>query len=339
LDYLGTNRHARPRTHVVAPADDKLAYTVMQNVYGTPALLRVRHAVKRTLLSSGYYARRLSRLEFPGAAVLCYHSIRRDDDTALPFSELHVSERTFEQHCQLIAEHCHPISLRDLREARRGTRPLPARAVLVTFDDGYRAVLDVALPILERYKVPATVFGCSGPIMHGTHFWFDSLYRSAGESAVLNARSAPAAAWMQVVTANQTPAPSTDRHRPLTVEELRQLAASPLIEIGAHTLSHPTLALMSVEEQQREVEGSRSVLQQLVRSPIEAFAYPYGASTQDYSAESVSAVRGAGFDLAFTTARGFATVDCPPYEIPRFVMLDAIDAVELAHRLSYSWHV
>jgi peptidoglycan/xylan/chitin deacetylase (PgdA/CDA1 family) len=309
----------------------------MQNAHAAPPLSRVRYALKRALFSSGYYSRRLAHLEFPGAAVLCYHSVRADDEGPLPFNELHVTQRTFEQHCQLIAAHCHPISLADLRWARAGRRTLPERAVLVTFDDGYRAVLDLALPILERHNIPAVVFACSGPIMGGTHFWFDSVYRSAGEDVVLEARSAPAAAWSALASANEVPASPSDRHRPLTVDELTRLAASPLIEIGGHTLSHPTLALMPVEEQRCEVEGCRSALRQLVGRPIDAFAYPYGVSTHDYSAETVSTVKQAGFAVGFTTQQSFAAVDCPAYEIPRFVMLDSIDDMELAHRLSFSW--
>jgi len=310
----------------------------MQNGHAEPLMTRVRHAVKRTLLSSGYYARRLAHLQFPGVAVLCYHSVRDDNDGDLPFHELHVTASTFERHCQLIAAHCHPISLAELRTARRGTRALPPRAVLVTFDDGYRAVLDLALPVLERYNVPAVVFGCSGPIMRGTHFWFDSIFRAAGPYAVLEARSAPAAEWTELVNANQSPASPSDRHRPLTVDELKRLAANPLIEIGGHTLTHPTLALMPHEVQEREVAGCRRALEQLVGSPIDAFAYPYGVSAHDYSADTVSVVRQAGFGLGFTTAQGFAALDCPAYEIPRFVMLDSVDEVELAHRLSHSWH-
>lgn len=310
----------------------------MQHGHDAPRLSRVRHVVKRTLLSSGYYARRLAHLEFPGVAVLCYHSLRGDDERALPFNELHVTRTTFEQHCELLATHCHPISLADLREARNGTRALPPRAVLVTFDDGYRAVFDLALPILERYKVPAVVFCCPGPMMGGMHFWFDAVYRTAGEFAVLQARSAPVAEWAELVTANQLPASQADAHRPLTIDELKQLAASPLIEIGGHTLTHPTLALLPCEEQRREVEDCRFALETMVGSPIAAFAYPYGVATHDYSAETVSVVRAAGFELGFTTEQSFAALDCPAFEIPRFVMLDAIDGVELAHRLAYSWH-
>jgi len=309
----------------------------MQNGDAAP-LFRIRHGVKRTLLSSGYYRRRLARLQFPGVAVLCYHSVRDDTGGALPFNELHVSTSTFERHCRLIASSCHPISLADLREARNGTRALPPRAVLVTFDDGYRAVLDLALPILERYKVPAVVFGCSEPILRGMHFWFDSVCQSAGEHAVLEARRAPAGEWAAFVNAHQVPASPTDRHRPLTVEELKQLAAHPLIDIGGHTLTHPTLALLPYKEQAREIGGCRSALEQLIGSPIGAFAYPYGMSTHDYSVDTISVARDAGFNLAFTTEQGFAALGCPAYEIPRFVMLDAVDEVELAHRLSYSWH-
>ncbi|HEY3092920.1 MAG TPA: polysaccharide deacetylase family protein [Vicinamibacterales bacterium] len=309
----------------------------MQNGHDAPRLSRVRHVVKRTLLSSGYYARRLAHLEFPGVAVLCYHSVRGDHESALPFNELHVSASTFEQHCELIATHCHPISLADLRRARDGG-PLPPRAVLVTFDDGYRAVFDLALPILERYHVPAVVFCCPGPIMRSTHFWFDAVYRAAGEIAVLEARNAPVAEWTELVTVSQLPASPSDAHRPLTIHELKQLAASPLIDIGGHTLTHPTLALLPNEQQRREVEDCRFALEQMVGSPITAFAYPYGVATHDYSAETISVVRDGGFELGFTTAPSFAALDCPAFEIPRFVMLDAIDRVELAHRLAYSWH-
>lgn len=304
----------------------------------SPTLPVVRRVIKRALHKTGYYSRRLSQIRFPGVAVLCYHSVRGDGEAALPFNELHVAERTFERHCELLSTHCHPISLSDLRDARHGRRELPPRAVLVTFDDGYRALLDRALPILERYRIPAVVFGCAGPITRGTHFWFDSVCRAAGEAAVLEARCAPIDRWMGVVQSSDTPAPVSERHRPLTAEELRRLASSPFVDIGGHTVSHPTLALMSRAEQQREIEGCRGMLQEILGRSMEAFAYPYGSPGHDYSRDTVDVVRGAGFGLAFTTAQSFARLDCDAYEIPRFVMLDSIDEAELAHRLSVSWH-
>jgi peptidoglycan/xylan/chitin deacetylase (PgdA/CDA1 family) len=303
-----------------------------------PSFPGVRRAVKQGLFAVGYYRQRLSHVEFPGMAILCYHGVRADDHESAPFNELHVTRRTFERHCQLLSDSCNPISLDDLRAARAGVRALPPRPVLVTFDDGYRGVLDYALPALDRYNVPAVVFACAGPVLSGTCFWFDALCRTSGEGAVLEARRAPYAEWKALVQRVETAASASERHRPLTLEELRGLAASPLIEIGGHTMSHPTLALMPIDEQNREVVECRRRLQVALDRPIESFAYPYGGSPHDYSADTVAVVKQAAFSLAFTTGESFGAINGDPYQIPRFVMLESVDDVELAHRLSHSWH-
>ncbi len=303
-----------------------------------PVFPGVRRAVKQALFAAGYYRRRLPQIEFPGIAILCYHGVRADDPESAPFNELHVTQRTFERHCRLLAELCNPISLDDLRAARAGMRTLPPRPVIVTFDDGYRGVLDHALPALERHGVPAAVFACTGPVLRARHFWFDVLYRRDGEAAVLEAKGAPFDEWRALAESIDTPAEACERHRPLTLEELRRLAASPLIEIGGHTMSHPTLALTPVDEQRREIVGCRAALRDAIDKPIESFAYPYGNLEQDYLPETVRLVRQAGFSLAFTTAPSFATLQDDPFQIPRFVMLESVDDVELAHRLLHSWH-
>lgn len=302
-------------------------------ITGRPALSR---AIKQSLFAMGYYGRRLSHVAFPGVAVLCYHGIRRADE-ATPFNELHVTRDTFERHCELITKSCNPISLDDFRAARAGTRPLPPRAVMVTFDDGYRGVLDYGLPSLERHGVPAVVFICAGPVLGSRHFWFDALWSREGEAAVLNAREARFAEWRTLITSIDKPADPGEQHRPLTVEELRRLAASPLIEIGGHTLSHPTLALAPAEEQRREIRGCRETLQDAINAPVDAFAYPYGGLRQDYLPETAGIAREAGFTSAFTTGESFATLDGDPFQIPRFVMLESVGDVELAHRLLHSW--
>jgi peptidoglycan/xylan/chitin deacetylase (PgdA/CDA1 family) len=302
-----------------------------------PPFAGARRAAKKGLFDIGYYRQRLSWVEFPGAAILCYHGVRADSHEWAPFNELHVTRQTFEGHCRLIAESCNPISLDDLRAARAGLRALPARPVLVTFDDGYRGVLEHALPALERYRIPAVVLVCAKPVLGGTAFWFDSLCRRSGEEAVLKARAAPYAEWKAIFEQVETPALETERHRPLTPKELRTLAASPLIEIGGHTMSHPTLALAPIDEQYREITECRRALKDAVDQPIESFAYPYGCWKQDYSDDTISVVKQAAFAFAFSTDEGFCALDRHPHQIPRFVMLESVDEVELAHRLSHSW--
>jgi peptidoglycan/xylan/chitin deacetylase (PgdA/CDA1 family) len=208
---------------------------------------------------------------------------------------------------------------------------------MVTFDDGYRGVLDHALPILEHYAIPAVVFVSAAPVLNGRHFWFDALCRREGEAAVAKARALPYETWRALVDSIETAAVDTDSHRPLTPAELERLAASPFIDIGAHTMTHPTLALAPIEEQRREIAGCRTALERVLERPVSAFAYPYGNPSTDYTSETVSAVRGARFDVAFTTGDAYATSDCESLEIPRFMMLDSVTDVELAHRLAHSW--
>jgi peptidoglycan/xylan/chitin deacetylase (PgdA/CDA1 family) len=305
---------------------------------GTPPVLSsVRRAIKQSLFAVGYYHQRLSASAFPGVAVLCYHDVRISDDS-IPFSDLHVTKATFERHCRLIANACDPISLAEFREARQKGRELPPRSVIVTFDDGYRGVLDHALPILERYGIPAAVFVSAAPVLDGRHFWFDALCRRQGEAAVLNARARPYHEWQALTDATAIALDESEWHRPLTAAELERLAANPLIEIGAHTMTHPTLGLAPIEDQQREIAGCRAALERVLGNPVTAFAYPYGNLFEDYTSETVSVVRDARFDLAFTTGASFATLDCDPLQIPRFMMLDTVGDVELAHRLVHSWH-
>src|SRR5438105_466966 len=303
-----------------------------------PVLDTVRRAVKQTLFNVGYYHRRLSQLAFPGVAILCYHGIRGAGEPAPPFNDLHVDEETFSRHCRFIADECHPISLDDLRASREGRRSLPARPVIVTFDDGYRSVLERALPSLERHGIPAAVFVCSEPVLTGRHFWFDTLWRRSGEQAVTHAMSMPYAEWRALRDAIATRAAETDAHRPMTPTELRRLAASPLVEIGGHTMRHPVLRFAPIDEQREEISGCRTALQEAIGKPIRSFAYPFGRVAEHYQPGTPRVIEAAGFDLAFTTNPSFVPGEVDPFQIPRFVMLGSVDDAELAHRLVHSWH-
>lgn len=298
----------------------------------------VRRAVKQALFGAGYYHHRLSQFAFPGVAVLCYHGIRASADEQVPFNDLHVCSEVFEAHCRLIATACNPISLDDLRAALDGGPALPARPVIVTFDDGYRSVLDCALPSLERHGIPAAVFVCSDPVFRSRHFWFDTLCRRDGEDAVRRTQTLPYDDWHALTESVSASIDERDVHRPMTAAELFRLASSPLIEVGGHTLSHPTLAAVPVDKQQREIAGCRNALEDAIGKRVQAFAYPFGRLGVHYGLETVCLVRNAGYDVAFTTEPSFHRSGSSVFEIPRFLMLDAVDDVELAHRLTHSWH-
>jgi peptidoglycan/xylan/chitin deacetylase (PgdA/CDA1 family) len=86
-------------------------------------------------------------------------------------------------------------------------------------------------------------------------------------------------------------------HRPMTIEEVRHMSASGLIDVGAHTVTHPVLSDLTCAEQKVEIERSRDECYNLTgRRPL-AFAYPYG----NHDAKTVEIVRDAGFTLACTS--------------------------------------
>jgi peptidoglycan/xylan/chitin deacetylase (PgdA/CDA1 family) len=301
----------------------------------------IRHLippVKAGLLDAGWYARRLERDAFPGVLVLCYHGLRpsaRDDDR-IPFANLHVVADVFEAQCRMIAETCHPIDLNTFRRARSGNGSLPGRPVLITFDDGYRSVFEIARPILLRYKIPAAVFVCSEPVRQQRLLWFDAVARARGEAAVTASRALPNDGWRGIAEACAAPAAPDDPLAPMTAAHVRQLADEGFA-IGAHTASHAPLNAASAGAQRGEMASCRAALESWSGQPVETLAYPWGAPRADYTAETVGIAASLGFEAAFTTKPDFARPTEPVLERSRFVVLAAVSAAELAHRMAYAW--
>jgi peptidoglycan/xylan/chitin deacetylase (PgdA/CDA1 family) len=297
-----------------------------------PSLSR---AIKTVMEASGFYARRLSTVRFPGLAVLCYHGVRAGAEQ-LPFEPLHVPVETFERHCRLIRKCCDPISGDDLIAALDTGAPLPPRAVLVTFDDGYRSVLERAVPILNRYRIPAIVMVCSDPIARNQLFWYDAVARSHGEDEVDRLKSVPFPEW-QEATARFDTSVTGQPYAPLSVADVRALAANERIEIGGHSLQHPILSKASPEEQHRQIAEDKQVIEQWTGRAVRFFSYPNGRPRVDYSRGTCDIVERCGYRAAFTTESAYLTASSDAYELPRFVMLDSISGPALAHRFAFGW--
>jgi hypothetical protein len=105
-------------------------------------------------------------------------------------------------------------------------------------------------------------------------------------------------------------------HQVVNSEQLRRLAASPAIEIGAHTVWHPCLSALQVAEQEREISQSRSSLEALLDHPVRYFAYPYG-SADDFTADTVRLVAAAGFEAGIANVQDRVSVPPDPFAVPR----------------------
>ncbi len=134
------------------------------------------------------------------------------------------------------------------------------------------------------------------------------------------------AAWSGI------PASGPAEARPLTPPEMRALAEDGLVEIGAHTLTHPQLSALDRESQRSEILGSRLALEDVVGAEVVSFAYPYG-SRSDYTRETVTLVAESGFSGACAAVPGVVRRSTGRFELPRF-HVDDCDGDGLARRLA-----
>jgi peptidoglycan/xylan/chitin deacetylase (PgdA/CDA1 family) len=126
---------------------------------------------------------------------------------------------------------------------------------------------------------------------------------------------------MEQLRRDATPYADRSQHRCLTEDELRQLATSDLVEIGAHTLTHPVLATLPLDRQQHEIGGSKLRLEALTGKPITSFAYPYGKKNH-YTRQTVQTVKANGFSCGLTNFGGLVTRTSNRFALPRFQPMD-----------------
>lgn len=114
------------------------------------------------------------------------------------------------------------------------------------------------------------------------------------------------------VSSNETTA------RVLTHDELLQLADGGLIELGAHTRSHPMLPRLAVERQREEIITNKHELEEILGRHVDGFAYPNGKATAD----AKQIVREAGFAFACTSLHDVVRPASDVHELTRFWQKD-----------------
>jgi len=133
------------------------------------------------------------------------------------------------------------------------------------------------------------------------------------------------AAWAGV---SRTGRPS---HRPLRAEEVAALAGG-VTAVGAHTMTHPMLALLPEDAQRREIIDSRRRLEDIVGAAVDLFAYPYG-SASSFTPRAVAIVKEAGFAAACSTRQAPVAAGDDLFALPRMTVRDW-SAEELERRLT-----
>jgi peptidoglycan/xylan/chitin deacetylase (PgdA/CDA1 family) len=122
-------------------------------------------------------------------------------------------------------------------------------------------------------------------------------------------------------------------HRPLSPDEVVRLAEGGLIEVGAHTVTHPALPSLPIAAQRDEVHGSKTQLEEIVGRAVTSFSYPYG----DYTAETAAIVQEAGFGSACSASDGIVRRGSDRFQLPRVGIRDW-DGDEFDRRLWTFFH-
>jgi peptidoglycan/xylan/chitin deacetylase (PgdA/CDA1 family) len=260
-----------------------------------------------------------------------------------------------ERQLRHITRFYHPVSAGEVLAARAGRHILPPRAVLITFDDGYRDFGQLAWPLLKQYRVPAVLFVPTAFFDDSERiFWADALWQLIKRTSHTNV-VVPGLGRRRLFTPRQRLAtyrelldllkagpPRARReglaalaelfgvqpeppHAFLNWPEVRKLAADG-VTMAAHSRTHERLDQLQGQDLWREVDGCRTDLIRELGACEPLFAYPYGET----NTTAVRAVCDVGFALGFTTICGVSDLhhvhpglvrrDDARASMPRFVL-------------------
>jgi peptidoglycan/xylan/chitin deacetylase (PgdA/CDA1 family) len=228
---------------------------------------------------------------------------------------------------------------------------LPPRAAIITFDDGYADCVRVALPVLLEFGLPATFFVATG-YLNGGWMWNDRLVealrtwkgdtldltadelgivpmatleqrRAALQSLQQSLKEYPLGDREAIIARIERGAGRLNGSGPMMTDDQVRLLGKAGMQLGAHTVTHPILTQISLEDARREMTDARAYLENLVQQPVRHFAYPNGIPGGDYDGRHVEMARTIGFKSAFSTAWGAADSASDLYQLPRFTPWDA----------------
>jgi peptidoglycan/xylan/chitin deacetylase (PgdA/CDA1 family) len=235
-----------------------------------------------------------------------------------------------------------------INRLRSGT--LPSRAAAISFDDGYADNYAIALPILKDFGISAAFFIATG-FLDGGRMWNDTVIETIrsynqpvldltklglAEYAVGSAEEKQSAiagiiAQIKYLQPDQRAkltmgiASTAERELPenlmMTSDQVIKMREAGMV-IGAHTVSHPILARLNIDDARYEMENSKIFLQGLLGERVSLFAYPNGKPDLDYFQEHAQLAENIGYDAAVSTGWGVAKKGGDPFQIPRFTPWD-----------------
>jgi peptidoglycan/xylan/chitin deacetylase (PgdA/CDA1 family) len=300
----------------------------------------VRYGLYRTVLNALYFsgAHFLLRPLLGGAgAILMLHHVRpARSDRFQPNRLLEVTPRYLERVVRRLRKSKVDLISLDELHRRLTAREFPRRFVCITFDDGYRDNKEFAYPILKKYDAPFAIYVATSFADRVGELWWLALEAVIAQNELIGLRIDGTDRWFEARNVPEKRAvydhiyawlrqlPTEDALRRLMREltlrhrvdmgafcrdlcmdwhELSELAADPLVTIGAHTVNHPILTKVDEKTVRAELENSRAVIEAALGVRPRHLAYPVGDRTAAGPREFKIA-DDLGFATAVTTRPG-----------------------------------
>jgi peptidoglycan/xylan/chitin deacetylase (PgdA/CDA1 family) len=259
-----------------------------------------------------------------GSRILAYHGICHSEPTK--FNTLFVTAQTFEQHLGYYKRYFNLISMDDYYLKRFSKTKFN---ICLTFDDGFANNYAYALPLLHKYKVPATFFVTAASAAGYDILWNDmlSIAGKYGPAALtfkgqtyhkntnrhytdtegislnvkLRACGFSEKAELMRLLDKLCPFRRNGQHQDywlqMTAEQIRQTAASPYVTIGSHGYYHNDLAGITAAEAAKELAQSKQYLESVTGKAVKSIAFPYGS----YNQGVVNAAKACGYTQLLAT--------------------------------------
>ncbi len=263
--------------------------------------------------------------------ILMYH---RFSESPHPYK---ISKYEFEEHLAYLAKHNTILTLDEVIEAKRKGKKLPRNPTIITIDDGYKDVYDIAFPLLKKYRMPATLYAITDFLDGKIWLWTDLMrYLLLNSEAIFFSYEHPngekveselnddlqkleVAGRINSILKNLTnneknfrikeiaesleveiPQKPTEEFAPINWEQAREMDAS-FVRIESHTVTHPILPKVDEIQLIFELTQARTRLEKILERKVEHFCYPNGSLDRNVQ----RAVENAGYKSAVTTEYGF----------------------------------
>ena len=267
-------------------------------------------------------------LRYSGLPFLFREVIQKRKVTILLFHD--ISRETAEKTFLFLSEKYNIISLDDFIRACRdkNERALPDKALILTFDDGHLGNYRMK-PVLEKMRIPVTIFLCAGIIDTNRHYWFTHQHPEVTKTALK--RLSNKEKLELLAQAGFNPEKEFGQPQAMNREQIHDL--KPLVDFQAHTIFHPCLPQCDDREVQEEIVTAKEILEKDFGLPIRSIAYPNG----DYSEREIALCKKAGYECGITVDYGFNTIHTDLFRLKRLSVNDTDNLDELAVKASGVW--